>query len=520
MSPLRLRFADLMACLAAASELAMGQDADQALQGCAVALRIAQDRGVSGSELRQVYYQALLRFIGCNADTGVMAGIAGDVIELRRAMAPLDTAAAPQVIAALVRRIRAAHAEDSAIATALASLRGLARSAEFAREIFPGHCEVAQRLGRRLGFDERFVTGLGQLFARWDGRGIPAVAGEAILPAVRIVVLAQELLLHARLGGHARAAEVLRERRGGQFEPSLVDRVLALGPGLIEQLPARWDQLSALEPLPHEWLEGESLEQALLVLADYADIQSSWLLGHNRRVADLAVDAARSLGLDLDQQHLLRCAALVHDLGRVGISTEVWDKPGPLSQGELDRLRLHANYTRQILGRVASLAPLAELAGAAHERLDGSGYGRSIDARSLTLAARLLAAADVVAALGEARPHRNAMDLAAIAGIVGDEVAAGRLDREATSAVLAVLGARLQAPVPASRLPAGLSEREAEVLVELASGRTNKEMARRLGSSPKTIGHQVQSIYRKAGVHTRAGATLFALEQGLLPRPR
>jgi DNA-binding CsgD family transcriptional regulator len=517
----RLRFAELMACLAAASELAMGQDADHALQTCTVALRVAQAWGMHGSDLRHVFYQSLLRFIGCNADTGEMAAIAGDVIALRKAMAPVDAGAAPRVIRTLVRCIRAAHADETAIATALAVLQGVVRAPEFAREIFPGHCEVAQRLGRRLGFDERFVTGLGQLYARWDGRGTPDVAGERILPAVRIVIVVHELLLHHRLLGWIGACEVLRARSGSQFDPQLVSLVFGLGPTLLDGLPTRWEALPALEPTPHETLEGAALAGALTVLADYADIQSRWLLGHTRRVADLAVDAARHLGLDAAAQQQLRCAALVHDIGRVGISTHVWERAGLLSQAELDRVRLHSVFTAQILRRAPGLASLSDLAAAAHERLDGSGYGRALSDADLPLTARLLAAADVVAALGEARPHRAAHDLAAIERIVGEEVAAGRLDREASAATLAAVGARLLLPAAVQPMPAGLSEREAEVLHELAAGQTNKQIARRLGISPKTVGHQVQSLYRKAGVHTRAGATLFAIEQGLAgARPR
>lgn len=517
--PPRLRFASLMACLAAATELAMGQPADRALRACVVAMRLARAAGLTGSELRNVYYQALLRFIGCNADTGFMATIAGDVHELRRAMEPLDTADAPRVLAALVQRIRAAHADDRALRRALAVLQGLARAPGFAREVFPGHCEVAQRLGRRFGFDERFVAGLGQLYARWDGKGVPTVAGEAIMPAVRVVIVVHELLLHHDRGGWGEAERVLRERSGSQFDPALAALAMAQGPALLDALPARWDALPEHEPPPHDVLDGMSLEQALAVLADYADIQSTWLLGHTRRVADLALDAARRLGLDAPAQSFVRCAALVHDIGRVGISTHVWDRPGALSQGDLDRVRLHCIYTDQILRRAPALAPLADVACAAHERLDGSGYGRRLAAAALPVAARILAAADVVAALGEARPHRPAHELPAIERIVGDEVAAGRLDASACTAVLAALGARLTAAPPPSPLPAGISDREAEVLRELAAGRTNKEIARRLGISPKTVDHHVQSAYRKAGVRTRAGATMFAIEHGLTDAP-
>ncbi len=515
----RLRVAELMACLAAASELAMGQDADHALQSCAVAVRVAQGRGTAGSDLRNVFYQSLLRFIGCNAETGVMATIAGDVLALRRAMAPLDLANAPSVVSALVKRVRATHAEASPLAVSRAVLRSLSRAGEFARDIFPGHCEVAQRLGCRLGFDERFLAGLGQLYARWDGKGIPGVGGERILPAARIVVLAQELVTHHRHGGWQAVDALLRQRRGGQFDPVLVDWALAQGPALLAGLPTRWEELLDLEPPPHDVLTGTALDEAFEVLADYADIQSGWLLTHSRRVAALAVDAARRLEIGIDAQRALRQAALVHDIGRVGVSTHVWDQSGPLSDSDQDRVRLHSTFTAQILRRAPALAGrsgLAALACAAHERLDGDGYARGLDAAGLTLSHRVLAAADVVAALGDARAHRPAYDKAGIERIVGEEVQAGRLDRAASRAVLAVLGAQLTASAPRATPPAGLSARECEVLAELSKGRTNKEIARVLGISPKTVGHQVQSIYRKAGVRTRAGATLFAMEHRVL----
>lgn len=505
-APETLRFAELMAVLAAAAERAMGQGADQALQGCVVGLRLARLWGLSASELRQVYYLALLRFVGCNAESSVIADIAGDVLALRRAMEPLDLGDARRVLGTLFGRLRATHEGWSDAAAALL------QAPRFAAEIFPGHCEVAQRLGRRLGFDERFVAGLGQLYARWDGRGVPAVAAEAMQPAVRVVQLAQDLVLHARLGGWKAAADVVTARRGGQHDPALVDLALAQGEALLAGLPVRWEALLDLEPGPQESLQGAALDAAFEVLGDYADLQSRWLMAHSRRVAELAVAAAAGLGWDEGARRWLWRAARVHDLGRVAVSTHVWDRAGPLSDSDRDQVRLHAAHTAQILARAPSLAALSRLAGSAHECPDGSGYA---GATGLSPAARLLAAADVVAALGEDRPYRPAHPPEVVQLRVTEMVSLGRLDAEAARAVLAAQGLAL-APRP---LPASLSPREAEVLRELAQGLTNKQIAKRLGVSPKTVGHQVEAIYRKAGVNTRAGATLFALEQGLLAGP-
>jgi len=513
-SPPSLRLAELMACLAAACELAMGQSADHALHSVAVAMRLADALGLADSERRDVYYQAQLRFIGCNADTAWMDAMAGDVIALRRAVAPLDTVDGRAMLGALIGRVRATQADAPWLRQWLAVLRGLLNLPSLEGEIFPGHCEVAARLGRRLGFSERFVAGLGQLYARWDGRGVPPVAGERILPAVRVVTLAQDAVLHHAQGGWPAVEAVARSRRGAQYAPAVVDALLACGPALLAELPGDWAEAFALEPAPHDTLEGRALDDALAVLADHADIQSPWLLGHSTRVAELVEHAAESLGWPSGERRLLRHAARLHDIGRVGISAGLWGAPRPLSTSERDRMRLHSHFSAQILARAPALAPLARLVASAHERLDGSGYTRGCEAAQLSPAARLLAAADVVAALGEARPQRPPLAPAAAARLVADEVDAGRLDAEAARAVLAAAG---QVLAPRERtLPAGLSEREAQVLGELARGGTNKLIARRLGLSPKTVGHHIENIYAKAGVSTRAGATLFAMENRLV----
>lgn len=514
-----LRFAELMASLAAAAELAMGQDDDFALRSTAVAMRLADRLRLADSERRDVYYQAQLRYIGCNADTHWMDAVAGDVVELRRAVAPLDSADGRAMLAALAGRIRATHAGEPALQVGLALLRGLFHASSFGTQVFPGHCEVAQRLGRRLGFGERFVAGLGQLYARWDGRGVPGVGGERILPAVRVVGLAHDAVLHHRRGGWSAAAAVARERRGTQHAPAVVDALLAAGPGLFEGLPADWPAVFALEPSPHDTLQGQALDDALLALADYADIQSPWLLGHSRRVAVLAEGAARRLGWPGHLQRLLRQAGWLHDIGRVAITAGLWGAERALTPGERERMQLHSHHTGRVLARAPALAVLARLAASAHERLDGSGYTRACTAAQLDPAARVLATADVVAALGEARPHRAPLPAEAVARTVADEVAAGRLDAEAARAVLAEAGHALASPARERALPAGLSEREAQVLGELARGHTNKRIAQRLGLSPKTVGHHIESIYAKLDVRSRAGATLFAMEHGLvLPR--
>ncbi len=515
----RLRFTELMVCLAAAGELAFGRSANFALHSCALGLRLAEAWGLGGSELRHVYYHALLRFIGCNADTGIVAAIAGDVIELRRAASLMDLSDKVALGTMLEQRIRASVRDASPAEADAAVQRGAMRAGEFRSEIFPGHIEVAQRLGRRLGFDDAFVAGLGQLYARWDGQGVPPVGGESLLPAVRVVMLVQELLTHHSAGGWDRAARMLRERSGTQLDPALAALMLQRGPQLMQDLPTHWEQVLALEPGEPGFLEGEALDDALRVLADYTDIQSPWLLRHSTRVSALAEDAARHLGMSATEQRTLRRAGWVHDIGRLAISADVWGRPDRLGQSDWDRVRMHSLYTAQILARAPTLAGFSRLASCAHERLDGSGHPRGLDARSLSLSARVLAAADAVAALGEARPHRPAFSAEGIARAVAIELRAGRLDRDAVTAVLSCLQVGAEAPAAPAELPAGLSARDAEVLADVAHGLTAKEIAYRRGGRPRAVGDRIEAVYRKIGVRTRAGATLFGMEHGLVARP-
>jgi HD-GYP domain-containing protein (c-di-GMP phosphodiesterase class II) len=207
-------------------------------------------------------------------------------------------------------------------------------------------------------------------------------------------------------------------------------------------------------------------------------------------------------------------AALVHDVGRVGVPSGIWDHPGRLSAEQWERVRLHPYLGERVLRRCGFLAPYADLAASHHERADGSGYHRGAKADQLDLAARLLAAADAYHAMIEPRPHRPALTAGDAAKQLVAEVDAGRFRRVEVDAVLAAAGqARGRSETPG---PAKLTEREVEVLRLIARGHANKQVAAVLGISPKTVGHHIEHVYAKAGVSTRAGATLWAMEHGLL----
>jgi HD-GYP domain-containing protein (c-di-GMP phosphodiesterase class II)/DNA-binding CsgD family transcriptional regulator len=260
-------------------------------------------------------------------------------------------------------------------------------------------------------------------------------------------------------------------------------------------------------------VSGAAFDEALLAIADFVDLKSPYTLGHARAVAELAGATADRLAWPEDEALVLRRAALVHDLGRLGVSNAIWDKPGPLGAGEWERVRLHPYLTERMLHQSEALAPLAAIAVQHRERLDGSGYPRGLVGSAISRPARVLAAVDAYQAMRELRPHRAALTDDEAAVELREEVRAGRLDADAVDAVLAAAGH----DVGRRRdWPAGLTTREIDVLRLLARGLSSKQIATQLVITQKTARNHIEHIYAKIDTSSRVGASLFATEHGLL----
>ena len=204
-----------------------------------------------------------------------------------------------------------------------------------------------------------------------------------------------------------------------------------------------WEQALEAEPFPQIWIAGEQVDAAFAAIAALTGLKSPWLREHSTGVADLAEAAAWRMGLAAGSVTRVRRAALAHDLGRVGVSNAIWEKPGPLGFGEWERVRLHPHFTERAFAQSTTLAPIGLLAGSHHERLDGSGYHRGTSGQGLDQSARILAAADCYGAMREARPYREALDGPAAEAELQREAEAGRLDPDAVDAVLAAAGHRV-----------------------------------------------------------------------------
>lgn len=505
-----VRLAELVGSMSLATDLGLGQPMEHVLRSCVLGLRIAEDLELDESERAVVYYVGLLAWLGCHADSHEQSVRFGDDIELRADRHFAESVGARFVLSHVGRGEPARRR-----AVRLGSLLVSGRDSLAAMETT--HCMVAGLFAMRLGLGVEVRDGLQHVFERWDGKGTPAgLAGEEIALSARIVVIADIVESFRRLGGMAAAVEVARRRAGAQFDPRLAEQVCDNAEALLGGLDEAtgWDAAIAAEPMLAERMSSVELDDALAAIADFADLKSPYTTGHSRGVAERAASAALRAGLGESSAAELRRAGLLHDVGRLGVSNSIWDKPGVLSEAEMERVRMHPYLTQRTFSRSPRLAALAELAATHHERLDGSGYPRGLAGAALSPEARILAAADAYQAMSEPRPHRPARPPDDAARQLRDDVRRGRLDADAVDAVLGAAGHR----VPRRREgPAGLTRREVEVLVLLARGLSNKAMAAQLVVSPKTVGHHIAHIYRKIDCSTRAEASLFAMQHGLLP---
>jgi HD-GYP domain-containing protein (c-di-GMP phosphodiesterase class II) len=504
------RLAEVVGALSLATDVAMGAPLELGLSTCLVATRLAEAMGCDAEETRRVYWVALLRHVGCTAGSHEMAALLGDEIAFHSSLTEAEWSTGE-----MLRAFVGAVTRDEA---PLGKLRALGRFAAAAPAMKGGpveRCEVATRLAAELGLDEEIQRDVVAVYERWDGKGFPyGVKAATVGLAARIVCVAEAGEIFLRLEGVDGARAIVRKRSGSAYDPRVAECFDAHADALLDTLsrPDAWEAMLAAEPEPHAWLRGEALERALGVVADFADLKSPWTVGHSRGVAGLARAAAHEAGLGEEAARRVFFAGLVHDLGRVGVSAGIWAKEAELTGAEWEQVRLHPYTTGRVLDRAASLRSIGELAAAHHERCDGSGYHRAVPVSLLPQEARILAAADVFHALREERPHRAARDAAAAAAELRAEVEAGRLDGSAAEAVLAAAGQ----PRRRRSAVAGLTEREVEVLQLLARGLTTKQIAEQLVIARKTADAHVQHIYSKAGVTTRAAATVFALQHDLV----
>ena len=513
-----LRLAELLGALSLACDLAHRQPAETGLKDAVLSVAFARHLGLPNEEVRDAYYLALLYNAGCMGAAEEVGRLsAGDDASMRHAYGEADYADMPQLFRLAVTELAVQFGpvdRARAVMTMMTAPRHTMWDLTFAC------CEVAARLAERLGAGPNVARALGEVYGRWDGKIFPLPAGEGLSRVARLSHLIRVAQVHSIDKGRAGAAEVVRKRRGNELDPKLADAFLQVHDEVFSVLGdgSVWDQALEAEPQPHRLIPQSQLEDLTLAFADFADIKSTFTLGHSRRVGELAGIGASCLALPPAEQELARRAGYVHDLGGVSVPQRVFTKNGPLNRPELEAVRLHAYHTERILNAARSLRPLGAVAGLHHERLDGSGYHRGAKAVSQSQTARIVATAEAYQAMLEPRSWRPAFTPSDAAKRLSDQAAGGLLDRASVMAVLEAAGERF-GPRHV-KWPADLTDREVDVIRLMAAGRSNREIARALRISEATAHTHTVNLYAKTGVHTRSGIALYAIEHDLLASPK
>lgn len=509
-----LRLADLLAGLSMVADLGYGFPMGQAMRSCTVGVALAHKLGLPDDDVVDVLYTSLLLHVGCIGFSHEMWVHFGDEYVANRAGDRTNFADPRDILGTLIPH---STSQLRPAARLKAATFIVTSGRAFGRQYDTTVCEVGRDTARRIGLPDGVQRALYEAKEWWNGGGTPdGLKGEEIALAARIARVAAAVTSFGDLGGTEVAVHALTDRAGGMFDPTVV-AAFAADPSVLDDAQAGDPRARVLDMEPAPFLETNpaDLPRVAAAFGSLADLKTPYMTGHAEGVARLATATAIALGLDAGTVDLVQLAASLQDVGRVGVSNAVWEKPGRLTSAEWEQVRLHAYYSERILATSEALEPVGRLVALHHERLDGSGYHRSCAARDLTPPARILAAADAFQAMTERRAHREALTPEQAGAELVAEAQDGRLDPVVVSAVIeAATGRKTQRRRDPQ--PAGLTEREVEVLRLVARACSNREIAEHLHISRRTAEHHVQHVYTKIGVSSRSAAALFALQHDLL----
>ena len=429
-----LRLSELIGALSFALDITEGQPAGHAARSCVIAARLADRLGVTEDERSSLFYAMLMKDCGCSSIGSQVAELYGhDDQAVKSTLRAIDHRSP---VAVLRHAVRNTEPGGSTVARAKRFMGLVRGGADAARQLNQVRCDRGADIARMVGLDERAVDAIRAINEHWDGGGIPfGLAGEDIPPLARLMGLAQAVEVELTRGGAEHALDVVGSRSGTWFDPALVAelRAAAADPGFWEGLQGG-DVRAALAPLePGDRVivaDETQLDRVAEAFARVIDAKSPYTARHSDGVARIAVQLGRALGFTRAEVRDLRRAALLHDIGKLGISSRVLDKPGKLDDEEWAQMRRHPELTARILNQVEQLRGISAVAAAHHERLDGRGYHLGLDASQLGPAARVLAVADVAEALSADRPYRDGLAPEVVLEIIGRD-AGTALDMDA-----------------------------------------------------------------------------------------
>ena len=409
-----VQLSDVVGALSFALDITEGQPVGHSLRCCWIGMHLGMRIGLSPAELSDLYYTLLLKDIGCSSNAARICSLyLADDLGFKGAYKSVDNRL-PEVLRFLMTHT----GRSSGMIERLQAMVHIARNGgEIARELIETRCQRGAEIARMMRFSEAVAEGILDLDEHWDGSGQPlGRSRDDIALFARIALLVQVVDVFFMRGGASAALAEVRSRAGRWFDPSLVASLESLAGEqhvwaamLSNDLPR---MVTELEPrsLVRE-VDEAYLDDIAAGFARVVDAKSPFTAGHSERVSLFSDLVAEEMGYAPERRRWLRRAALLHDIGKLGVSNTVLDKNGRPSEDEWVAIKRHPELGRTILSKIAALQDTATIAGNHHERLDGKGYPHGIGGRDIDLDTRIVTVADIFDALTADRPYRKAMTI-------------------------------------------------------------------------------------------------------------
>ncbi len=433
-----IRLSEVVSALSVALDLTEGQPMGHAVRSCIVGMRIAEELQLPAEQCRDLYYALLLKDSGCSSNAARLYQIMGaDEIKAKGEVKFEDwTKASLSGLRYLLRNV-------SPGASFLRRVSKIVQIALHMRgnnaELIGTRCERGAEIARKIGLSEATAQAIHSLDEHWDGGGYPeGLHGEAISVLARILNVSQTIDVFAHRSGPPAAMKAVAQRSGRWFDPQIVRVVQSLESDAElwkrMQGPHAREYVLAMEPGAALPASAERIDSICAAFAQVIDAKSPYTFSHSVGVADASAVIAAQMGLSMPISTLVRRAALLHDIGKLSVSNAILEKPGKLTPSEWAVMRTHPAYTRTILREIRGFDDLAYVAGAHHERLDGTGYPEGLTAKDMSIPARIIAVADVYQALSEKRPYRESLPLEVVFSIMDRDIP-HRLDADCLAAL-------------------------------------------------------------------------------------
>lgn len=405
---------DVLAALSRALDLTEGQPLGHSVRSCVIGMRLGEAAGLDEEAMAALYYALLLKDAGCSSNAARMAAVFGsDEQTVKPRLKTVDWDNRMRLAAETWRNTGLTQS----LWTRMGYFLGIAREENLTRDLIAARCERGADIARRLGFPAATSDAIRSLDEHWNGNGYPEkLRGDAIPVLSRILNIAQTVEVFLGQGGANAVDGILVERRGRWFDPALTDRAREL---LRDdefrrsvRSPDVEQEVLTLEPGRRaREVDEAGLDQIAEAFADIIDAKSPYTYRHSSQVANYASAVAERLGFDAIMRQTTRRAGLLHDIGKLGISSRILDKNGPLDQTERAAMEQHPLYTWNILSRVAAFEDFARAASNHHEKLDGSGYPWRLRDEELDPISRVLVVSDIYEAVTASRPYRDGLSI-------------------------------------------------------------------------------------------------------------